>query len=151
MAARTSVKLVIPSEIRLIDLVHSASESMAVFAGFDPDEALNVGLAVREAVINAVMHGNGKDPKLKVTVTLAADPKRLTARVADQGIGFDPERAPDPTDRDNLMRNSGRGLLLMEAFVDTVKFRSLPGGGTQVTMVKQIPAKNGNGQEETTS
>ena len=149
MAAKTSVKLVIPSEIRLIDLVHSASESMAVFAGFDPDEALNVGLAVREAVINAVMHGNGKDPNLKVTVTLAADPKRLTARVADQGIGFDPERAPDPTDRDNLMRNSGRGLLLMEAFVDTVKFRSLPGGGTQVTMVKRIPAKNGNGQENT--
>ncbi len=81
MAAGTSVKLVIPSEIRLIDLVHAASEKVAELAGFDADDALNVGLAVREAVINAMLHGNKRDPGLKVSVTLTWDEKGLRARV----------------------------------------------------------------------
>jgi serine/threonine-protein kinase RsbW len=149
MAAGTSVKLVIPSEIRLIDLVHAASEKMAELAGLDADEALNVGLAVREAVINAMMHGNRQDPQLNVDVTLSADDEHLTAVIADQGNGFAREATPDPTEEANLLRNSGRGLLLMEAFVDTVTFRSLPKGGTEVTMVKRLPHPNGNGGDKT--
>ena len=139
MATKTSVKLVIPSEIRLIDLVHVASEKMAEVLGFEPDEALNVGLAVREAVINAMLHGNKKNPDLLVTVSMAAEKGCLVTKVSDQGNGFKRDEAPDPTDRANLLRNSGRGLLLMEAFVDNVTFRSLRGGGTQVTMIKRIP------------
>jgi serine/threonine-protein kinase RsbW len=144
MTAKTSVKLVVASDTRLVDLVHAASETMAELAGLDADEALNVGLAVLEAVINAMTHGNGQDPNLKVNVTLAADRDRLLAKVSDQGNGFDPEQTPDPTDAANLLRKSGRGLLLMGAFVDTVKFRELPSGGTQVTMMKRLPAKIGD-------
>ena len=138
MAAGTSVKLVIPSEIRLIDLVHAASEKVAELAGFDADDALNVGLAVREAVINAMLHGNKKDPGLKVNVTLTWDGKGLRARVTDEGNGFDPAKAPNPTMPANLMNDSGRGLLLMDAFVDTLKIKSLPRGGTEVTMIKRL-------------
>jgi serine/threonine-protein kinase RsbW len=145
MAAKTSVKLVISSETRLIDLVHAASESLAGLAGFGADDALNVGLAVREAVINAMLHGNREDAELKVTVALTADADRLVARISDQGDGFDPARTPDPRVAVNLLRNSGRGLLLINAFVDSVKFRTLPRGGTQVTLVKRLPAKGGNG------
>ena len=145
MAAGTSVRLVVSSEVRLIDLVHSASEKVAELAGFDADEALNVGLAVREAVINAMLHGNHKDPSLQVEVTLETDRKQLRARVSDQGAGFDRKQMPDPTDGANRLRNSGRGLLLMEAFVDKVEFRRLPQGGTEVTMVKKLPAQGGAG------
>ena len=148
MAAKTSVKLVISSTIGLIDLVHAASEMTAAAVGLDADEALNVGLAVREAVINAMTHGNGQDPNLKVTVTLTADEARMVAKVWDQGNGFDPDGTPDPRDGANLLRKSGRGLLLMEAFVDEVKFRRRPRGGTEVTMTKRLPAKNGNGNEK---
>jgi len=143
MAAGTSVKLIIPSEIRLIDLVHAASEKVAELAGFDEDDALNMGLAVREAVINAMLHGNKRDPALKVSVTLTADEKSLRARVTDEGNGFDPGKMPDPIDSNNLMNNSGRGLLLMDAFVDTVKFRVRPRGGTEVTLVKRLPVRKG--------
>ena len=143
MAAGTSVKLVIPSEIRLIDLVHAASEKVAELAGFDADDALNVGLAVREAVINAMLHGNKKDPGLKVNVTLTWDGKGLCARVTDEGNGFDPAKAPNPTMPANLMNDSGRGLLLMDAFVDTLKIRSRPRGGTEVTLIKRLPASEG--------
>ncbi len=144
MAAGTSVKLVIPSEIGLIDLVHAASEKVAELAGFDADDALNVGLAVREAVINAMLHGNKRDPGLKVSVTLTWDRKGLRARVTDEGNGFDPGRAPNPTTPANLMNDSGRGLLLMHAFVDTLKIKSRPQGGTEVTMIKRLPVSEGD-------
>lgn len=146
MAAGTSVRLVIPSEIRLVDLVHCASEKMAEFAGFGADEALNIGLAVREAVINAMLHGNRQDPSLKVSVTLTAGRAGLRAQVKDQGNGFDPRQTPDPTAGDNLLRTSGRGLLLIRAFVDEVDVRRSSRGGTVVTLTKRRgPEREHNG------
>ena len=147
MAAAISVKLVISSEIRLIDLVHAASEKMAEVVGFDDDEALNVGLAVREAVINAILHGNRRDPDLKVGITLTIDQGELRAKVTDEGNGFDHQRTPDPTKGVNLMSDSGRGLLLMQAFVDRIEFKNGPGGGTEVTMIKRLPSEGGNAEE----
>ena len=147
MAAATTVRFVLSSEIRLIDMVHEASESVAGLVGLEPDDALNVGLAVREAVINAMLHGNRKDPSLNVDVRLSTDAERLTATISDEGNGFDRGTAPDPTEEANLLRNSGRGLLMMEAFVDSVQFRKLPGGGTEVTLVKRLPAKKAKDNE----
>jgi serine/threonine-protein kinase RsbW len=147
MAAETSVKLVLPSEIRLIDLVHAAAETLAGLVGFDEDEALNVGLAVREAVINAMLHGNRQDPALVVGVTLSTDAQTLTATVTDQGNGFDRDAAPDATAEANRLRDSGRGLLLMKAFVDQLSFRNLPEGGTEVTMVKRLPTADGGSRK----
>ncbi len=138
MAPETSVKLSIASEIRLVDLVHEASQKMAELAGFEEDEALNVALAVREAVINAITHGNRRDPQRTVEMTLTANGSGITVRIRDQGEGFDPERTKDPTADDNLLRSSGRGLLLIRAFVDEVKFRRRKGRGMEVTLVKKI-------------
>jgi len=139
MAAGTTVRLVLPSEVRLIDLVHATAENVAGLAGFDEDEALNVALAVREAVINAICHGHEEDPRRKVQVTLAAGTRSLRIRVCDHGAGFDADSMPDPTVGDNRMRSSGRGLLLMRAFVDQVRFRRRSGGGTEVTLIKRLP------------
>jgi len=122
MAAATSVKLVISSQVQLVDLVHAASEKMAEAAGFDADEALNVGLAVREAVINAIVHGNKQAPDKQVDVVLSTNEDELTATIRDHGGGFDPDATPDPTDDPNLLMTSGRGLLLIRAFVDEVTF-----------------------------
>jgi serine/threonine-protein kinase RsbW len=133
-----SVRLVLPNELRLLDVVHSASEKMAEIAGFDEDAALNVGLAMREAVINAMIHGNQRDPARKVEVTLDARPSRFEAKVSDEGAGFDPERGGDPTAPANLLNTSGRGLLLMRAFVDEVRFRRRRSRGMEVTLIKKI-------------
>ena len=135
-----SVRLVLPNELRLLDVVHSASEKMAEIAGFDEDAALNVGLAMREAVINAMIHGNRRDPARKVEVTLDARPSRFEAKVSDEGAGFDPERRSDPTAEANLLNTSGRGLLLMRAFVDEVRFRRRRSRGMEVTLVKNRAA-----------
>lgn len=135
-AAATSVKLVIPSDVKLVDLVHSASEKMAELAGFDADDGLNVGLAVREAVINAIVHGNREDPELEVHVTLSAGGSGLEAKVRDRGGGFDPSATPDPTEGDQVLKSSGRGLLLMRAFVDEVEFRRHRDNGMEITLTK---------------
>ncbi len=144
MAAGTSVRLVIPSEIKLVDLVHAASEKMAELAGFDADEALNVGLAVREAVINAIVHGNKENPDLEVDLTLTAGTQGLTARILDHGNGFDPDATPSPTEGENLLRTSGRGLLLIKAFVDEVDFRRGDRGGMEITLVKKNSSQSDN-------
>jgi len=142
MVPATTVKLVISSEVRLVDVVHTASEAIAGIAGFEEDDALNVGIAVREAVINAIRHGNRMDPTRKVEVSLQARPRSIRARVRDQGAGFDPAATPDPTFGDNLMRSSGRGILVMRAFVDSVDFKFLEGRGMEVTLKKNRAGGN---------
>jgi serine/threonine-protein kinase RsbW len=141
MPRATTVKLVVSNEVRLLDVIHAASETMAGIAGFDEDDALNVGIAVREAVINAMRHGNRMDPSRKVEVSLQARPRSLRARVRDQGEGFDIAATPDPTVGDALMNTSGRGILVMRAFVDRVEFRYLQGRGMEVTLHKKGVAR----------
>jgi len=151
MATRISVKLAISSQIKLVDLVHAASEQMAEVAGFSADDALNVGLAVREAVINAITHGNKEDPDLEVEVTLTAEGDGMWASVSDHGEGFDRETTADPRQGANLLRESGRGVRRMEAFVDKVEFRGAPGGGTTVTMIKRVPTDDADETNEEAS
>ncbi len=138
MAAATSVKLVLPSEIRFVDLAHTVAEKMGELAGLDPEAALNVGLAVREAVINAIVHGNDRDPSRKVEVTVEVAARDLRIRVRDNGQGFDPGILPDPKAPENVLRSSGRGILLMRAFVDAVRFRYRRGRGMEVTLIKTL-------------
>ena len=137
MASPTSLKLVLSSQVRLIDLIHTAAEKVAQIAGFDADDALNIGIAVHEGAINAIVHGNGSDPRLDVHVTLTANEDGFSAHITDEGEGFDPDTAPDPTVGEALLSSTGRGLLLMRAFVDDVVYSRRNNGGMEVTMTKR--------------
>jgi serine/threonine-protein kinase RsbW len=141
MANPITVKLELSSNIKLIDLIHSTAEQMAAAVGFGEDESLNVGLAVREAAINAIMHGNKQDPAKVTNITLEVKDGELIAVVRDYGAGFDPDAAPDPTEADNLLMTSGRGLLLIRAFVDSAEFQQMD-VGMQITMKKRIEVKS---------
>jgi serine/threonine-protein kinase RsbW len=144
MAAATSINLVIPSEVRLVDLVHEVSQKLAELAGFSPDDALNVGLAVREAVINAILHGNKNDPSRDVDIRLdLPEAGGIQVKIRDQGDGFNPEATPDPTDDEHVLNASGRGILMIRAFVDNVTFRFEEGRGTEITMVKNKVQQSG--------
>jgi serine/threonine-protein kinase RsbW len=130
--------MVLPSEIRYVDIAHAAAEKAAETAGCDEDTALNVGIAVREAVINAMLHGNRLDPNRKVELAFAFGARGMRARVRDHGRGFDPAATPDPTSTENLLSTSGRGLLMMRAYCDAVEFRYHEGRGMEVTLVKKV-------------
>ena len=93
---------------------------------------LNFRVGLCEALSNAMIYGNGRDPskRVRLEVRLASD--CLTAQVTDQGRGFDPDRVPDPTTPMNLLREHGRGLYLMRQLMDEVHFNDQ---GNSVTLV----------------
>ncbi len=132
------MRLEIVSSIRLVDAVHAAAEEMARLVGFDPEEALNVGLAVREGVINAIRHGNGEDPRRRVEVDLEGSEAGVRVAIRDEGDGFDPARTPDPTAEENLLAPAGRGLLMIRSFVDEVEFRHHAGRGMEIVLSKRL-------------
>jgi anti-sigma B factor antagonist len=93
---------------------------------------------VRETVINAIVHGNRSDPDKRVHVDARLRDHELAICVRDEGAGFDPSKVADPTRPENLMRDSGRGILMVQTLMDGVTINSAPGRGTEVRMVKGI-------------
>ena len=119
--------------------VEAAAEKLATEAGLDEDECFKLTMAVREAAVNAVLHGNDYDPTKKISVSLENTGDSLVISIADQGKGLDPDSLPDPLAPENLMRGTGRGIFLIRSFLDEVHFRQLD-PGTELTLVKRLPA-----------
>ena len=122
--------------------VEAAADKLAEKAGLDEDERFQLGMAVREAAVNAVLHGNEYDPAKKITVSLENTGSQLVISVADEGKGLDPDTLPDPLAPENLLRGTGRGIFLIRSFMDEVHFRELH-PGTELTLVKNLaPAES---------
>lgn len=130
------------SSMESVSEVEAAADKLAAEAGFDEDERFRLAMAVREAAVNAVLHGNDYDPAKKVTASFENNGKSLVITVADEGKGLNPETIPDPLAPENLMRGTGRGIFLIRSFMDEVHFRQLH-PGTELTLVKHLnPAAN---------
>ena len=117
--------------------VEAAADKLAAEAGLDEDERFHVTMAVREAAVNAVLHGNEYDPPRQIDVSLENTGKALVFTIADQGQGFDPDNLPDPLAPENLLRGTGRGIFLIRSLMDEVHFRQLH-PGTELTLVKHL-------------
>lgn len=105
----------------------------ATEVGCSSREVFHARLAIEEALANAVKHGNKHDPDKAVYVTYDVNEQRMIVTVRDEGSGFDRRSLPDPTDEANLERPGGRGVLLINSFVDSVKYNEI---GNSVTLVK---------------
>jgi len=125
------------STMESVDAVEAAVEKLAVEAGLDEDERFRVTMAVREAAVNAVLHGNEYDPAKHIAVSIENTGAALVFTVADQGKGLDPRTLPDPLAPENLLRGTGRGIFLIRSFMDEVHFRQLH-PGTELTLVKNL-------------
>ena len=132
---RRSFKL--SSTMESVVEVEAAADQMAVEAGLDEDQRFHIAMAVREAAINAVLHGNDYDPARQIEVSLENTGKDLMITIADQGRGFDPGKVPDPLAKENLLRGTGRGIFLIRSLMDEVHFRQLH-PGTELTLVKHL-------------
>ncbi len=117
--------------------VEAMAEKLAGQAGMDEDECFRVTMAVREAAVNAVLHGNEYDPAKCITASFENTGKSLVFVISDQGRGVDPDTLPDPRDPENLLRGTGRGIFLIRSFMDEVHFRQLH-PGTELTLVKYL-------------
>lgn len=132
------VEITISSRFENIELVQVIAEHLCENAGLDEDGTHWIGMAVREAVANAIKHGNKLDIRKKVNATFQLHDLHLEIRISDEGSGFDPGSIGDPLNPQNLMKTSGRGIFYMKTFMDLVQYSFLPGGGTSLLMTKNL-------------
>ena len=142
------IRVQIDSRFEFLDLVQQMAEDVCRVEGFRRDAMLNVALAVREAVVNAIKHGNRQQEGKRVEVVFRLSPRKLVVAVRDQGAGFDPGTLGDPLDPRNIFRANGRGIFFMKSFVDDVVFQRLGRGGMEVRMEKRV-GKGRSGRHST--
>src|SRR5688572_1311132 len=121
-AARTT-ETHLESTLDSVDAAEALVLQVAQESGFDEEDLHKIGMAVRETMVNAVVHGNRYNLRKKVHLTVETSGDRLAITIRDEGEGFEPSDLPDPLAEENLLRQSGRGLLLIKAFVDEFDMR----------------------------
>jgi serine/threonine-protein kinase RsbW len=133
-----TTRLVLPSHIEAVADAAAAAADFARSCGLADEAAFGIDMAVREAITNAIVHGNKEDDTKKVELTFNCSQRAVEIEVTDQGEGFDPASIPDPTTPENILKTSGRGNFLIRNFMDEVKWLRRSEGGTTVRMVKRI-------------
>ncbi len=148
MSESRSIELRLESKIDSVDAAELIVQGLARDAGYEPEEIDHLGMAVRESMVNAVTHGNGYSKDKFVHFGVLLEGRRLTISIRDEGEGFDPQGVPDPTAPENLLKTSGRGLLLMDALVDEFHVGPVEPCGTLVKLVKSGPGRESESKED---
>ena len=136
-----TVERFLDSTLDSVDHAEELAVGVAQRAGFGEEDLLKIGMAVRESMVNAVVHGNRYNANKKVRFSVAKNTERFTIRIADEGEGFEYEDVPDPLAEENLLRGSGRGIFLIRTFMDELKINRLELGGMEFIMVKYMVPK----------
>ena len=137
-AEEPHVRISVGSRFEHIDLVQIVVDDALGRLGLDEDARHWVGIAVREAVANAIKHGNQQNPEKTVDVELAVAGAEAIIRVEDRGEGFDPHSVADPLAPENLLKPNGRGIFYMRRFMDEVEYDFRSDGGTVLTLKKRL-------------
>lgn len=145
---KNRVSYTLDSTLDSVNHAESKAHEIAAKAGFNEDDQYNIAMAVREAAVNAVLHGNRRDPAKKFFVAYETTMETLVITITDQGLGLDPALIPDPLAPENLMKGSGRGIFLIRAFMDEVKFRNAD-PGMEITLIKHVSRNTAHSKEET--
>jgi len=143
----TELVLELPNDLRQIEhAVEYVMERCTACQAHGRKLRLNFRVSLTEALSNAMLYGNARDPHKRVRVEVIVGEKEITAKVTDEGPGFDPGEVPDPTEPDNLEKGGGRGLFLMRELMDEVRYNER---GNQVTLVLRLDsdAEEGDGDE----
>jgi len=141
MTSGNTIRVDFHSSLEMLDFIQLVSDHIGQRAGLDEESLHWVGVALRESVINAIKHGNCSDVRKRVhvefTVLQGDEVPGLAIRVRDEGCGFDPSTLADPRAQENLLKSTGRGILLMRSFMDEMTFQRAAEGGMEVRMVKR--------------
>ena len=149
MTAPQRVSYRMESTLESVNKAEEMADQIAASAGLDEDIRGGLSMAVREGMINAILHGNAYDAGKRVNLTFEQKGQELIVTIADEGKGFIPEEVPDPLAPENLLKQSGRGIFLMRAFMDEVRFRKL-NPGTEITLIKRLQGSAPDRQEAST-
>ena len=141
---RLSYKL--DSTLETVDSAEQTANRVASESGFGEDEVLQISMAVREATVNAVLHGNAYDPDKKVELEFERTENDLVITIRDQGKGLDENKIPNPLEPDNLLKTSGRGIFLIRSFMDDVQITPSQ-SGTEIKLIKHVHGTTAGGKE----
>ena len=131
------VSYTLDSTLETVDSAEQTASRIATDAGFDDDEVMKIAMAVREAAVNAVLHGNAYDPGKKVKLDFEQTSSDLVITIRDQGKGLDLSKIPDPLAPENLLKTSGRGIFLIRSFMDEVEIHPTQ-TGTEIKLIKHV-------------
>jgi serine/threonine-protein kinase RsbW len=140
------VSYTLDSTLETVDSAEQAASRIASEAGFDDDEVMRIAMAVREAAVNAVLHGNAYDPGKKVSLAFERTAGDLVITIRDQGKGLDLNKIPDPLAPENLLKTSGRGIFLIRSFMDEVQIHPSQ-TGTEIKLIKHVHGPTEGGKE----
>lgn len=136
------LRFIIPSDFAESRQVQSRILEELQRYGYAPDAIFAIKLALEEAIINAIKHGNKFDPAKVVRIEAHVSPQQTEIIIEDEGAGFERSSVPDPTADENLHSLHGRGLLLMESYMNEVNYSR---GGRRIRLVRR---NNGHGQQQ---
>ena len=134
------------STLETVDKAEQAASRIASESGFGEEEVMQIAMAVREAAVNAVLHGNAYDPEKRVGLEFERTGKDLVITIRDQGKGFDQKAVADPLAPENLLKTSGRGIFLIRSFMDDVQINPSQ-AGTEIKLVKHVHGTAADGKE----
>jgi serine/threonine-protein kinase RsbW len=134
---RMALEYSLPSEVKVISPFVDKLMPLLRNCGCVPEDDSNVEVALREALANAIIHGNHENRRKRVHVACRCEPDEVLIAVKDEGKGFDVNNVPDPTAPENIESLHGRGIHVMKALMDEVRFEE---GGAVVHMRKSIGA-----------
>jgi serine/threonine-protein kinase RsbW len=132
-SANHSTEVTIPSDLAEARRVQCVIEEALLASAYSEHDIFAIRLALEEALVNAIKHGNQMDPDKQVVVAYRITTERFEVRITDEGQGFNPDDVPDPTTDEFIERPCGRGLLLMRGFMTEVQYH---GNGNCVSMTK---------------
>ena len=130
-------EVTIPSDTEQGQAVQERIVKMLEDLDFPTRDVFGVRLALEEALVNAIKHGNRMDPSRQVRIQWVINSQSVRIEIEDEGHGFRPEEIPDPTAAENLEKPSGRGIMLMRAFMTEVDYNER---GNRVTLLKRRDA-----------
>ena len=141
------VSFTLESTLDSVNLAEEKTEKVAAEMGFSEEDCHRLAMSVREAMVNAVLHGNAYDPKKRVFVVFESNGTKLAITITDEGKGLEASELPDPLAPENLLKQSGRGIFLMRSFMDDVQIRNLK-PGTEVKLIKTIGTDTEESEEQ---
>ena len=136
--APQTIRLSVGSRYENIELVNAVLDEVLEPLEIDEESSYWMGIALREALTNAMKHGNELDPEKKVEVALEVGADGIDIVVEDEGSGFDPAAVEDPLAPDNLLKTQGRGIFYMRKFMDKIEYAFGAAGGTKVRLHKKF-------------
>lgn len=147
-SASLSAHLSLASRFETIEVAERTLRELCDQASCSAEEQYWLVSALREALANAIRHGNRQHPDRRVLVDYCIEANRATIRVEDEGSGFDPADVPDPRQPENLLRPSGRGIFYMRQFMEQVEFSRSDTGGTVVAMTRHLQPSTRSADDE---